>query len=151
MSGRDAAGRFASGFSPDRGRGRVAAPQGADMTAFVRRSIMDAANMPVRMRESAGRRWRTVSLFELMVRRLASGQTSRRRSVVPFIKLVMEAAMVAPPTEPVSYPEPPDLELVAAKEELDAAMAEGVDDDIEDALTQYLTLLRNDARRRSTW
>lgn len=149
MSGRDAAGRFAPGFSLDRGRGRAAATTGIEPLSFIRSSIMDAANMPVRMRETGDRRWRTVPLFELMVRRLASGQTSRRRSVVPFIKLVVAAAAAPAAPEPAIRTEPPDFELLAAKQNLDAAVAGGSNDEVDDTLTRYLTVLRKNARRRS--
>ena len=110
---------------------------------------MDAANTPVRMREGVSRRWRTVSLFELMVRRLASGQTSRRRSVVPFIRLVVAAAAEPVVLDPFNTAESPAPELIAAKEALDAATATGSDGDVDDALARYLAVLRNSARRRS--
>ena len=115
------------------------------MSAVIHSSIMDAANMPVRMRESADQRWRTISLFELMVRRLASGQTSRRRSVMPFIRLVVTAATGPAPPELIGGAAPPGLELLAAKEELDAAMAGGSDDEIDDALMRYVAVFRKSA------
>lgn len=147
MRGRDAAGHFTSGLSPDRGHGRVVATSGTEMLADIRSSIMDAANIPVRMRDNAGRRWRTVSLFELMVRRLASGQTSRRRSVVPFIRLVVRAATEPVPPEMLTNAEPPDPRLLAASQVLNAAMADGSDHEIDDALTRYMAVLRSGARR----
>ncbi|MBB6503779.1 hypothetical protein F4693_000734 [Sphingomonas endophytica] len=154
MSGRGAAGRFAPGFSSDRGRGRQPASASVSMPERVADLIMEIANMPVKIREPGRQRRRTVSLFEMMVLRLATGQTSRRRSVLPFIKLVISAASTQPlPARPV--PAEPfglvDLELLAARKHLDYALQHGSDPDVEDAIAHHLMLLRKVARRQSAW
>jgi len=95
VSGRDAAGRFASGFSPDYKHGPQPSLKRAGMSAHLASSIMEIANLPVKIREPGHQRRRTVSLFGMMVLRLALGQSSRRRSVLPFIRLVIRAAAIA--------------------------------------------------------
>lgn len=54
-------------------------------------TVMAIANAPVRV-SRAGERLRTLPLFEVLVRRLATGQTSRRVSALPFIRLAIQCA-----------------------------------------------------------
>lgn len=153
MTGRDVAGRFAAGFSPDRGRGRQPASPPTGMSTRLASSIMEIANLPVKIREPGRQRRRTVSLFEMMVLRLAMGRTSRRRSVLPFIKLVIGAARSTQvPGQPAPAPTPPavpDKQLGLAKANLDFATAHGSDDEIDGALDLYLALLRRSAGRKA--
>lgn len=154
MSGRDAVGRLAPGFSSDRGRGRQHTSAPVSVPERVAASIMQIANLPVKIREPGRQRRRTVSLFEMMVLRLATGQTSRRRSVLPFIKLVINAASTQSlPARPVPAEpfEPVDPELLAARDHLDYALQHGSDPDVEDAIARHLMLLRKVARRQSAW
>lgn len=53
--------------------------------------VIALANTPVRV-SRPGERRRTLSLFEVMVRRLATGQASRRISPMPFIQLAIACA-----------------------------------------------------------
>lgn len=53
--------------------------------------VLALANTPVRI-SRPGERRRTLSLFEVMLRRLATGQASRRISPMPFIQLALECA-----------------------------------------------------------
>lgn len=154
MSDRDAAGRFAPGFSSDRGRGRQRAPVPVSMPECVAASIMQIANLPVKIREAGHQRRRTVSLFEMMILRLATGQTSRRRSVLPFIKLVISAAStraVPARSAPVQPIEPVDPELLVACDHINHALQHGSVREADDAIARHLTLLRKVARRKSAW
>ncbi len=116
---------------------------------------MEIANLPVKIREPGRQRRRTVSLFEMMVLRLATGQTSRRRSVLPFVRLVISAATIvqvhhqlAPAPTPAPTRQPvADKHAELAKTRLDHAMANGSDDEIDVALDLYLALLRRSAGR----
>lgn len=154
MSGRDAAGRFAPGFSSDRGRGRQRSSAPVRTPGRVAASILQIANLPVKIREPGRQRRRTVSLFEMMVLRLATGQTSRRRSVLPFIKLVISAANTrAVPARPLPAElfEPVDPELLAARDHLNYALQHGSVREVDDAIARHLMLLRKVARRQSAW
>lgn len=64
-------------------------------------TVMAIANAPVRVSRN-GERLRTLPLFEVLVRRLAAGQTSRRLSALPFILLAIQCAesLAATPGEP---------------------------------------------------
>lgn len=53
--------------------------------------VLALANTPVRV-SRPGERRRTLSLFEVMVRRLATGQASRRISPMLFIQMALECA-----------------------------------------------------------
>lgn len=153
MTGRDVAGRFAAGFSPDRGRGHQPASPPTSMSTRLASSIMEIANLPVKIREPGRQRRRTVSLFEMMVLRLATGQTSRRRSVLPFVRLVISAATIVQVHHQLAPAPAPTRRAVAdkhaelAKTRLDHAMANGTDDEIDVALDLYLALLRRSAGR----
>jgi hypothetical protein len=139
LTGRDAAGRFANGFSPDRGRGREAAPHPIAMAADLRTAVLEVANSPRMIRTFAGRR-RTVSLFEASVLRIASGQTSRRTSVTDFVRLVLEcAAYVEPEVEQA----PPAITavLLSAKQRVYEMADSGTEEALEDALAEYLRQL----------
>jgi hypothetical protein len=120
------------------------------MSAHLASSIMEIANLPVKIREPGHQRRRTVSLFEMMVLRLALGQSSRRRSVLPFIGLVIRAAGLAgtrarlPPAP--TPPSLPDSQQSLAKANLDHVMAQGTNDEIDRALDLYLAVLRRSAR-----
>ncbi|WP_156025990.1 hypothetical protein [Sphingomonas phyllosphaerae] len=117
-------------------------------------SIMQIANLPVKIREPGRQRRRTVSLFEMMVLRLATGQTSRRRSVLPFIKLVISAARTraAPahpvPTEPFK---PVDPELLATRDHLNTALQHGSVREVDDAIARHLMSVHKVAHRQSAW
>lgn len=120
------------------------------MSAQLASYIMEIANLPVKIREPGHQRRRTVPLFEMMVLRLALGQSSRRRSVLPFIRLVIRAGRIA---DTSSRPAPapalsswPDKQHSLAKANLDLAMAHGNNDEIDRALDLYLALLRRSAR-----
>ncbi len=119
------------------------------MSAQFASSIMEIANLPVKIREPGYQRRRTVSLFEMMVLRLATGQTSRRRSVVPFIRLVINAARIneiPALLTPSQAPAPMlDQQLRLVKATLDLAMAHGTNDEIDRALDMYLAVLRRSA------
>ena len=54
-------------------------------------TVMAIANAPVRVSRT-GERLRTLPLFEVLVRRLATGQTSRRVSALTFIRLAIQCA-----------------------------------------------------------
>lgn len=54
-------------------------------------TVMAIANAPVRVNRT-GERLRTLPLFEVLVSRLATGQTSRRVSALPFIRLAIQCA-----------------------------------------------------------
>ncbi|MGN7160987.1 hypothetical protein [Sphingomonas sp. SAFR-052] len=54
-------------------------------------TVMAIANAPIRVSRT-GERLRTLPLFEVLVRRLATGQTSRRVSALPFIRLAIQCA-----------------------------------------------------------
>lgn len=119
------------------------------MSAQFASSIMEIANLPVKIREPGYQRRRTVSLFEMMVLRLATGQTSRRRSVVPFIRLVINAARINEIPALLTPPQAPapmlDQQLRLVKATLDLAMAHGTNDAIDRALDMYLAVLRRSA------
>lgn len=139
MNGRDAAGRFAPGFSPDRGRGRAAAESPVPWDVALRASVLMVANAPTVVRNVNGRR-RTVPLFEALLLRLAAGQTSRRSSPTAFLRLAIECAAAAPvPEQPVPTV---NTALAAAKERLDAAMLTGTDAAVDDAIVAYMAALR---------
>lgn len=110
---------------------------------------MAAANLPVTIRNANGRR-RTISLFELAIRQLATGQTSRRRSPTPFIRLVIACAgevVHTPSAAPAQERQPPiDPAFVKAKLHLDAALAAGSDAAKEAALSDVLSRIRALAR-----
>ena len=139
MSGRDAAGRFAPGFSPDRGRGREAAGQSIAGHAALRSSVLTVANAPTAVRNANGRR-HSVPLFEALLLRLATGQSSRRSSPTAFLRLVIECASAQP------SPEQPALtvnaNVIAAKESLDAIMLTGTDAAVDAAVAAYMAALR---------
>jgi hypothetical protein len=56
----------------------------------LRRLVMEVANLPVSIPRGRGRR--IVTLFEALIRRLASGRIKRRAAVMNFIRLVLDSA-----------------------------------------------------------
>jgi hypothetical protein len=104
LSGRDQTGRFAAGFCADRGRGFAATASQTVHAPEFRATVIELANAPVTIRSATGRA-RTISIFEAMVLRLATGQTSRRTSPIVFIRLVLECAPLQ--QDAVDNPVPP--------------------------------------------
>ena len=100
--GRDAHGRFAAGPSPDRGRGRPPARPRLILDEEMHRIVMACANLPVSI--PWGRRRRLVTLYEVLIRKLATGRVYRRAAVMDFIRLGQDAAALAPEPEPVTPP-----------------------------------------------
>jgi hypothetical protein len=87
-----------------------------------------------------GRR-RTVSLFEASVLRIASGQTTRRTSATDFVRLVLEcAAHVEPEVE--QSPTAISAVLLLAKQRVYEVADSGSEDELEDALAEYLRQVR---------
>jgi hypothetical protein len=108
---------------------------------------MAIANTPVTVSRPGERRC-TLSLFEVLVRRLAAGQTSRRISPVPFIRLVIACAgQDALPAPEPAPPLPVDGNLLAARLQLDNALASGSNADVDDAMAHVLSAMRASARR----
>ncbi|UUL84083.1 hypothetical protein [Sphingomonas qomolangmaensis] len=96
------------------------------------------ANAPTAVRTSNGRR-RTVPLFEALLLRLATGQTSRRTSPTAFLRLVIECAAVEPePDQPAPTPNPA---LICARQQLDAAIMSNTNAAIDDAIVAYMAAL----------
>lgn len=142
MSGRDATGRFAPGFSPDRGRGRPAATPPVALNAALRNSVLMVAKAPTVVRSADGRR-RTVPLFEALLLRLGTGQTSRRSSPSAFLRLVIECAAKGAEQEQQQQQPVPTVAsaLPTANARLDAALLAGTDKAIDDAVAAYLDAL----------
>jgi hypothetical protein len=140
LSGRDAAGRFARGYSPDRGRGFAAATSSDAFSPCLRTTVLKLANSAATVRDSEGRS-RTVSLFEAITLRLATGQTSRRTSPVDFLQLVLNCA-ARPSVGPEKVPAEIKPALVEAKRRLDDLMLSGTEEEVEDAVTLYMRELR---------
>ena len=139
MSGRDASGRFAPGFSPDRGCGRPVATPPVAFDEALRRSVLSVANAPTVVRSAAGHR-RTVSLFEALLLRLGTGRTSRRSSPAAFLRLVIEcAAADAGQDQPGPMVDP---KLLAATRRLDDAVLTGADEAVDNAINAYMSALR---------
>lgn len=90
MIGRDVRGRFAPGYSADRGRGKPPGRWDGMLNTDLRRLVMEVANLPVSIPRGRGRR--IVTLFEALIRRLASGRIKRRAAVMNFIRLVLDSA-----------------------------------------------------------
>lgn len=107
--GRDSAGRFTPGFNPDRGRGPVPASRKSRPSPDLANAVLYIASTSVAVRGKNGRR-KTMSLFEALVRRIASGQSSRRTSVADFIYLTIECAgrvdVLAAPADDASLAPP---------------------------------------------
>lgn len=145
--GRDAGGRLAPGHSPDRGRGKLAGTGEAPFPDKFRSTVMAIANTPVTVNRQGERRC-TLSLFEVLVHRLAAGQTSPRVSPVPFIRLVIACAgQDALPSPEPAPPLPVDRDLLAAPLQLDNALTSGSDADVDDAMTHVLSVISASARR----
>lgn len=145
--GRDARGRFAPGPSPDRGRGKLAGSSEAPLPDKFRSTVMAIANTPVPVNRPGERRC-TLSLFEVLVRRLAAGQPSRRVSPMPFIRLVIACAgQDALPSPEPAPPLPVDRDLLAARLQLDNALTSGSDADVDDAMAHVLSVISALARR----
>lgn len=101
IEGRDAHGRFAPGYSPDRGRGTPAGPR-LILNEDMRRIVMAIANLPISIPRGRGRR--VVTLYEFQIRKLATGRVYRRAAVMDFIRLVQEAAVLTPAPQPAAPP-----------------------------------------------
>lgn len=141
MTGRDAGGRFAPGYAPDRGRGP--APASPAPTADLRAAVLAVANTAVTMSIDGQRR--TVSLFEASLWRLASGQTTRRTSPTAFIRLVLECAPAEAPAEEEPAPSFGDT-LFEAMTGFDRAVKAGSEKEIEEALVAFTRLRRRFSR-----
>lgn len=61
-----------------------------------------SANLPVSIPRGRGRR--VVTLYEALIRSLATGQVRRRAAVMDFIRLVQAAASTVPEPAPVTPP-----------------------------------------------
>ncbi len=100
MEGRDAPDGADSGLTPGRMRG--GRPRSDDvLDDDLRQIVMATANLPVSIPRGRGRR--VVTLYEALVRMIASGKVYRRAAVMDFIRLVQQAA--APETA-VTTPAP---------------------------------------------
>ncbi|MBD8680061.1 hypothetical protein [Sphingomonas sp. CFBP 13720] len=106
---------------------------------------MAIANTPVTVSRPRERR-RTSSLFEVLVHRLAAGQTSRRISPLPFIELVVACASGGDPAFSTSAL-PADLDQVISRvhERLDTAVASGTAAGIDDAISDVLDVMQRPA------
>ena len=149
MIGRDAAGRFAPGYSPDRGRGPTPSAPAVPIGREFRHLVLDVAKTPVVVRKP-GRRARTIPLCEALLLRLAQGQTSRRTSVTPFLHLVRDC--LGGSLRTVAHDEPPvrpsTAGLATATRELAEAAASGTDKQVDKAVDVYLEELRRSTRTR---
>lgn len=107
-----------------------------------RETVIAIASTPVTVRRPGERR-RTSSLFEVLVHRLAAGQTSRRISPLPFIELVVACARGGDPAFPVSAL-PADLPQAISRvhERLDTAVASGTAAEIDHALSDVLDVMQ---------
>jgi len=143
LIGRDAAGRFAPGYSPDRGRGPTPSAPAVPIGRKFRHLVLDVANTPVVVRKP-GRRARTIPLCEALLLRLAQGQTSRRTSVTPFLHLVRDCLGGSPGTADRDEPSvgPSTAGLVTAARELAEVTASGTDKQVDEAVDVYLAELR---------
>jgi hypothetical protein len=149
LIGRDAGGRFAPGYSPDRGRGPIPSAPAVPIGRELRRLVLNVANTPVVVRK-LGCRARTIPLCEALLLRLAQGQTSRRTSVTPFLHLVREC--LGGPLDTVDHDEPPagpsTAGLVTAARELVEVAASGTGKQVDEAVDVYLAELRRSTRTR---
>lgn len=145
MEGRDRGGRFAPGFSPDRGRGRLPARPQLILDEEMRRIVMECANLPVSIPRGRGRR--VVTLYEALVRRLAAGGVYGRSSVIRFIRLVQEAAGLTP--EPVLTRPPPAItRLQDHLDQLRAAAGHADSAQNDQAAVTFFELLLDTVRQR---
>ena len=130
----------------------MTAPTSYDATGLprpFRNTVMAIANTPVAIVRPGGRRV-VVSLFEMLVRRLAAGQTSRRISPMPFIALVIACAAEneAAPSQPEEGSAPfGKATLPGSSAPFKSRLISGTEADIENALVDLLGIIRAEARR----
>lgn len=113
--GRSDSGRFLTGPSPDRGRGRPPASAPA-FGEELRQVAMATANLPVSIPRGRGRR--VVTLYEALLRMISGGKVYRRAAVMDFIRLVQEAAAGSPEPE-ATIPAPLPASIVRVQGHLD--------------------------------
>ena len=116
-----------------------------------RDTVMAIANTPVAIARPGGQRV-TVSLFEMLVRRLAAGQTSRRISPMPFIALVIACASTDEAVSARSdQADAHDIDAISldGREPLDARLVSESDADVEDAVAHLLRMTRDGGPTRS--
>ncbi len=97
----------------------------------LRRIVMATADVPVSIPRGLGRR--VVTLYEALVRNIASGNVYRRAAVMDFIRLVQQAA-AATPKPTADAPASPSAEIARLEEHLSrlraaAAMADATQSD----------------------
>ena len=143
--GRDASGRFASGPCPDRGRGRPPAPPGFLLDEDLHRVVMATANLPVSIPRGHGRR--VVTLYEALIRRLATGKVRGRAGIMDFIRLVQAAAASEPTTDRSTSPETTSR-LEQHLERLRAAVASPDADPADRSALAFYELLQDAIGRR---
>ena len=110
-----------------------------------RETVMAIANTLVTV-SRPGERRRTSSLFEVLLHRLAGGQTSRRISPVPFIELVVACASGGDPAFSTTAL-PADLVQAISRvhERLDTAVASGTAASIDHAISDVLAVMQGPA------
>ena len=119
--GRDNHGRFTTEPCPDRGRGRPPARPRLILDEDMHRIVMSTANLAVSIPRGRGRR--VVTLYEAQIRKLASGRVAGRAAVLRFVRLVQEAAALAPVPRPEPAPPAAVTHLQTQLDELRAVAA----------------------------
>ena len=100
---------------------------------------MSTANLAVSIPRGRGRR--VVTLYEAQIRKLASGRVAGRSAVMRFIRLVQEAAALAPAPRPEPDPPAAVARLQAQLDELRAVAASPDATRMDQSTVKFLELL----------
>jgi len=147
--GRDVRGRFTSGLSPDRGRGRPAAATDQLLDPELRRIVLATANLPVSI--PCGRSRRVVTLYEALIRKLATGHVYRRASLMDFIQLVQASAATRLVSESIDAHTPSAI-MVRLEDDLQRLRATATSADatqLDRRAANFYELLLDTVARRS--